>query len=202
MSEQNCYEMLGLTEASSFEDIQAARDRLVQSCGEEPKQKAAIEAAYDAILMERLRLRQEGKIKVPDRIRFAENNPEPSPVPRPAPKLPRPQWLNDLVESPSRQGALWPALTFTGLTLLSLYAPSLGLAVAIAATIYFLNRKEYRFWRAVLLTIAGLVVGMVLGALLAQLLFSQGVPLAWLTPDAVAGALTCLVLWACSSFLR
>ncbi|MEB3252802.1 MAG: CPP1-like family protein [Cyanobacteriota bacterium] len=202
MSEQNCYEMLGLTEASSFEDIQAARDRLVQSCGEEPKQKAAIEAAYDAILMERLRLRQEGKIKVPDRIRFAENNPEPSPVPRPAPKLPRPQWLNDLVESPSRQGALWPALTFTGLTLLSLYAPSLGLAVAIAATIYFLNRKEYRFWRAVLLTIAGLVVGMVLGALLAQLLFSQGVPLAWLTPDAVAAALTCLVLWACSSFLR
>jgi len=202
VSEQNCYEMLGLTEASSFEDIQAARDRLVESCGKEPKQKAEIEAAYDAILMERLRLRQEGKIKVPDRIRFAENNPEPSPVPRPAPKLPRPQWLNDLVESPSRQGALWPALTFTGLTLLSLYAPSLGLAVAIAATIYFLNRKEYRFWRAVLLTIAGLVVGMVLGALLAQLLVSQGVLPTWLTPDAVAAALTCLVLWACSSFLR
>jgi hypothetical protein len=202
VSEQNSYELLGLTEASSFEDIQAARDRLVESCGEEPKQKAAIEAAYDAILMERLRLRQEGKIRVPDRIRFAENNPEPPPVPRPAPRLPRPQWLNDLVEAPSREGALWPALSFTGLTLLSLYAPSLGLAVAIAAAIYFLNRKEYRFWRSVLLTIAGLVLGMVLGALLAQLLVSQGLLPAWLTPDAVAAAFACLVLWVCSSFLR
>jgi uncharacterized membrane protein YfcA len=74
--------------------------------------------------------------------------------------------------------------------------------VAIAAAIYFLNRKEYRFWRSVLLTIAGLVAGMVLGALLAQLLVSQGVTLGWLTPDAVAAAFTCLVLWACSSFLR
>jgi hypothetical protein len=54
----------------------------------------------------------------------------------------------------------------------------------------------------VLLTIAGLVAGMVLGALLAQLLVSQGVTLGWLTPDAVAAAFTCLVLWACSSFLR
>jgi hypothetical protein len=41
-----------------------------------------------------------------------------------------------------------------------------------------------------------------LGALIAQLLVSQGLLPAWLTPDAVAAAFACLVLWVCSSFLR
>ena len=73
MSEQNVYyETLGLTEASSFEEVQSAKARLVAECEDNPQKKESIEAAYDAILMERLRLRQEGKIKVPDRIRFAE----------------------------------------------------------------------------------------------------------------------------------
>ena len=58
MSDKNSYELLGITEASTFEEIQEARDRLVHQYIEEPKQQAAVEAAYDAILMERLRLRQ------------------------------------------------------------------------------------------------------------------------------------------------
>ncbi|HIK43912.1 MAG TPA: CPP1-like family protein [Leptolyngbyaceae cyanobacterium M65_K2018_010] len=202
MSEQNSYELLGLTEASSFEEIQEARDRLIDACGDEPKQKAEIEAAYDAILMERLRLRQEGKIKVPDRIRFAENNPEPSAAPKPTPKLPRPDWLAGLVDTPSRDDVLWPAITFGGLALLGFYAPSLALAVAIGSAIYFLNRKENRFWRSVLLTLAGLAAGLVLGLTVGQLLIPQGVQLAWATPDALAAAITCLLLWTISSFLR
>ncbi|XGB42979.1 MAG: CPP1-like family protein [Nodosilinea sp. LVE1205-7] len=39
MSDQNSYELLGLTEASSFEDIQAARDRLVQEGSEDPRKR-------------------------------------------------------------------------------------------------------------------------------------------------------------------
>ena len=76
MSDQNYYDTLGLDENSSFEEIQEAKERLIAQCEDDRKQKEAIEAAYDAILMERLRLRQEGKIKVPDRIRFAEEVPE------------------------------------------------------------------------------------------------------------------------------
>ena len=73
MSEQNVlYETLGLTEASSFEEVQSAKTRLSAEYKDDPQRKESIETAYDAILMERLRLRQEGKIKVPDRIRFAE----------------------------------------------------------------------------------------------------------------------------------
>jgi hypothetical protein len=115
MSDQNSYELLGLTEASTFEEIQAARDRMVDRYAEDPQQQAAVEAAYDAILMERLRLRQEGKIKVPDRIRFAENVPETPPAVKAAPALPRPDWLNNLVDTPSRDDILWPALLPTAL---------------------------------------------------------------------------------------
>lgn len=202
MSDQNSYELLGLTEASTFEEIQAARDRMIAECGEEPQQKANIEAAYDAILMERLRLRQEGKIKVPDRIRFAENTPEPVPTAKVTPSLPRPTWLSDLVDTPSRDDVVWPALTFTGLALLGFASPSLALAVALGAAIYFLNRKENKFWRAVLLTIGGLAVGLGLGLTVGQLLIPQGAQLAWATPDAIASAVTCLSLWTVSSFLR
>ncbi|MBD2234165.1 CPP1-like family protein [Phormidium tenue] len=202
MSDQNSYELLGLTEASTFEEIQAARDRLVDHYAEEPKQQAAVEAAYDAILMERLRLRQEGKIKVPDRIRFAENVPETPPIAKATPSLPRPDWLNGLVDTPSRDDILWPGVTYAGLGLLGFAAPSLSLAVAIGAAIYFLNRKENKFWRSVLLTIAGLAVGLALGLTVGQLLIPQGAQFAWATPDAIAAAVTCLALWTISSFLR
>jgi hypothetical protein len=202
MSDQNSYELLGLTEGSTFEEIQEARDRLVEQYAEEPKQKAVVEAAYDAILMERLRLRQEGKIKVPDRIRFAENAPvAPAPT-KSAPSLPRPDWLSGLVDTPSRDDILWPAVTYGGLALLGFAAPSLALALAIGAAIYFLNRKENKFWRSVLLTIAGLAAGLALGLTVGQLLIPQGAQFAWASPDAIAAAVTCLSLWTVTSFFR
>jgi hypothetical protein len=186
MSTQNSYEVLGLTEGSSFEEIQAARDRLVEECADEPKRKEAVEEAYDAILMERLRLRQEGKIKVPDRIRFAENNPEPMAQPQASPSLSRPDWLSSLMDAPSREEVLWPGVTFGALLLFGFYAPSLALALAMGAAIYFLNRKEKRFWRSVLLALGGLAVGLGLGLTVGQLLIPQGAQFSWASPDAIA----------------
>jgi hypothetical protein len=202
MSEQNSYETLGLTEASSFEEIQEARNRLVAECADDRRQVEAIEAAYDAILMERLRLRQEGKIKVPDRIRFAENVSEPPPASQPTTAASSPDWLSGFVDTPSREDILWPAVVFAGLALLGFAAPSLSLPVGVACAVYFLNRKENRFWRSVLLTLAGLVIGLALGVTVGQLLIPQGAQFAWAQPDAIAAALTCLVLWVLSSFLR
>ncbi len=72
MSDQNPYEKLGVSEDASFDEIQEARNRLLEQHGGDGKNLEMIEAAYDAILMERLRMRQEGKIKVPERIRFPE----------------------------------------------------------------------------------------------------------------------------------
>ncbi|HEY9878711.1 MAG TPA: CPP1-like family protein [Leptolyngbyaceae cyanobacterium] len=202
MSDQNSYETLGLTEASSFDEIQEARNRLMEEHAGDRKQLEAVEAAYDAILMERLRLRQEGKIKVPDRIRFAENVSEPPPsAPLPV-KASGPDWVSDLVDTPSREDILWPGVAFFGLAVFGFFAPSLALALGVGCAIYFLNKKENKFWRSILLTIGGLFVGFALGLTVGAFLIPQGAQFAWATPDAIASALTCLVLWGFSSFLK
>jgi hypothetical protein len=77
MSEQSPYEQLGVTIDASFDEIQEARDRLTDQHSGERQVVESIEAAYDAILMDRLRMRQEGKIKVPERIRFPERQAPP-----------------------------------------------------------------------------------------------------------------------------
>lgn len=203
MSQQNAYETLGLTEASSFDEIQEARSRLVDACGDDRKQIEAIETAYDAILMERLRLRQEGKIKVPDRIRFPEKLAEAAAEQVPSlPKASSPEWLQGVMDSPSRAELLWPSVTFLALAALGVYAPPTGLALGVACSVYFLNRKERKFWRSVLLTLGGLVVGLGAGLLLGGLLIPQGAQFDWATPEVIATVVTFLVLWLTSSFLR
>jgi hypothetical protein len=206
MSEQNSYDTLGLDESSSFDEIQAARTRLLEQCAGDRKQMDSIEAAYDAILMERLRLRQEGKIKVPDRIRFAEEAPE-APAPQSKAPLPsRPNWMAQVLDTPERNDVLIPGAVFLGLLVLgTLLAPSLALALGVICSLYFLNRKERRFWRAILWTLGGLVVGMTFGVIIGQTLASQGLIIAGSeegTIQGVASALTLLVFWLVSSFLR
>ncbi len=53
MSDQNNYEKLGVTEDATFDEIQDARSRLLQQYSGDRKHLETIEAAYDAILMER-----------------------------------------------------------------------------------------------------------------------------------------------------
>lgn len=80
MSEQTPYQQLRVSENATFEEIQESRNLLMQEYNGDRQKIEAIEAAYDAILMQRLKLRQEGKIKVPDRIRFAEKVAETPPA--------------------------------------------------------------------------------------------------------------------------
>ena len=72
MSQQSPYEQLGVSEDATFEEIQAAKQRVLAQLGGDDTLQNNIEAAYDAILMERLKLRQQNKIKVPEEIRFPE----------------------------------------------------------------------------------------------------------------------------------
>ncbi|MBE7385221.1 MAG: CPP1-like family protein [Leptolyngbya sp. SIO1E4] len=206
MTDRNSYDTLGLDESSSFEQIQEARERLLEECEGDRKRMDAIEAAYDAILMERLRLRQEGKIKVPDRIRFAEEAAEKAESQPSNNAITGPAWLADFLDTPSRNEILLPAGVFAVLVLVGLAIPSLALAVGVGCTVYFLNRKEYRFWRAILLTLLGLAVGLIVGIALGQLVAAPGAA-AFSIPEQgvvqiVAAILTLIVFWAESSFLR
>lgn len=170
MSEPSFYEKLGVTENASFDEIQEARNHLIEQHSGDQKLIESIESAYDAILMERLKMRQEGKIKVPERIRFPEKATAPQPSFAPIPAKNSPLWLQNLVDRPSLRDLLWPSGWFSILSLLVFLYPSpdqsklsLALAVGLGLTLFWVNRKENKFGRAILLTLGGLFLGVGLG---------------------------------------
>ena len=207
MSEQNPYEKLGVTEDATFDEIQDARAHLVQQYSGDDKRLEAIEAAYDAILMERLRMRQEGKIKVPEGIRFAERLSQTPRKESSAPAKKSAAWLQRLLDQPSLTDVLLPGSLFLGLSALSVFYSAgnqvlqFVLIIGVGASLYFLNRKEQKFGRAVLLTISGLIAGLIAGGLLGNLLEAQILDIN-LTVEQFSTVVTFILLWVVSSFLR
>jgi hypothetical protein len=203
MSGNSHYELLGVNESSSFDEIQEARNSLLAEKSGDRKQTEAIEAAYDAILMDRLRLRQEGKIKVPERIRFPERLVEPPPDFAPSTPQQARGWLKNLFDKPVVSDMVLPGGMFLGLGALGVLLgnPTLPLALGVGLCLYFLNQKDRKFLRSFLLTLGGLVVGCVAGLQLGELLASQlaSVPIAL---ETFAAGVALVVLWIVSSFLR
>lgn len=213
MSEKNNYETLGLDENSSFEEIQGARNRLLKEHNGDRKQSEAIETAYDAILMDRLRLRQEGKIKVPDRIRFPERPAEPTAPPVSLSTQQAPAWAQQFLDNPSQNEVLWPAIAFSCVALLALLAnptnpstanlPTISLTLGTGFCFYFLLRKENKFFRSLGLTLVGLIIGGLLGTVLNGLIVPPlgelGLEMSSQAFDVIT---TAIVLWVISCFAR
>ncbi|MDY7050412.1 MAG: CPP1-like family protein [Microcystis panniformis WG22] len=206
MSEQNPYEQLGVTEESSFEEIQEAKQRLVQQYQNDSKIVESIEAAYDSVLMDRLRMRQEGRIKVPDRIRFPERLTIPVES-KPVTSNKSPNWWRSSIDTPSAQDIGVPAVIYACLGAITLLVPDpsgsllpLLLAFGVFVNIYFFNRKEKRFGRALLFTLAGLVLGVALGAGLASLAAKADLNI--FGDRQIYALITFLIFWVISSFFR
>ena len=208
MSEQNAYEQLGVGENASFEEIQDAKKRLIQQHSSDSKKVESIESAYDTIIMDRLRLRQEGKIKVPERIRFPERAPEaPSNLTTNVSSQNSANWLQQFIDNPSQADILLPTGIFLVLASIAVFAQTpaqsplpLLMALGFMANIYFLNRKEGRFGRALLMSLVALFVGIGLGSGLAQLMVSQGGVV--LGAEKLASTITFCLFWLASCFLR
>lgn len=205
MSAQSPYEKLGVSEDASFEEIQSARARLVEELAGDQRKIAEVEAAYDALLMERLRLRQEGKIKVPDRIRFPEKLATPAPVETPAPVGKSPEWLQKFIDQPSTADIALPGAVMTGLgALVYFYSEAsvlqVAMAIATGSALYFVYRKERKLGRSVLVGIGGLIVGFAIGGILFSLLQPHvpGLP----SNEVFISLVTFLILWLFSSFIK
>ncbi len=216
MNTQNPYEQLGVSESASFDEIQAARNQLFEQHQADPKQQEQIEAAYDAVLMERLKLRQEGRIKVPDRIRFPEKVAAPSPVPVAVSATSASSWLQNWLDTPEPKDIWLPAGIYAGLSALVALSPlfhlplpaaynllQMALVLGVGSGFYFLYRKESKLGRAVLLGVMGLVLGYVIGGTLEALLKSQLAIAGLSSPlPLFATVITFIVLWLVSAFLR
>lgn len=203
--DQSPYEKLGVQENASFDEIQAAKKRLTQAYQHDQKIVEIIEAAYDSIIMDRLRLRQEGKIKVPEGIRFPEEKIMETKTQFALPNNQATVWLQDFLDTPSQQEILQSAGLFLALSVVTIFAEasflSLLMSLAFAASIYFLNRKEQRFGRSVLITLVGLLLGIVFGGGLAFLVNTQA-GINFLTNDQISSIASFVVFWLVSSFLR
>ena len=207
MSDQSPYEKLGVSVDASFDEIQDVRNRLLEQHGGDGNVREVIEATYDAILMERLRMRQEGKIKVPERIRFPEKRVPSSPQTSQTLGQQSPAWLKRSIDQPKLTDVLLPGAWYLGLSATSVLYPGgsgqvlqLSLVVGVAIGVYFLNRKEGKFGRAVLFTLVSLIAGLIAGGLLAGLILP--LPLITLTANQFSTLLTFILMWLVSSFLR
>jgi Protein CHAPERONE-LIKE PROTEIN OF POR1-like len=207
MSQQSPYEQLGVAEDATFEEIQAAKQRVIAKLSGDRQLQDNVEAAYDAILMERLKLRQQGKIKVPDGIRFPEKLPTAVPKFTTPSIANSPSWVRDTFERPSQSqilttsgvyavlggAALVPSVANTGL-------PTL-IAIGTGFSLYFINQKQRRFKRALL----GSLIALIIGTAVAGLLINYAhlpVGKIGLQGEVFAGLLTFILLWVASSFTK
>jgi hypothetical protein len=206
MSQQNPYEQLGVAEDATFEEIQAAKQRVLARSGSDRQLQDDVEAAYDAIIMERLKLRQQGKIKVPDGIRFPE---KPIAV---VPKFPSlsatnsASWLGDTFERPNQSEILTTSGVYVvlgGVALIPTAEAALPTLVAFGTgfSLYFINQKQRRFKRALLGTLIALVLGTIIAGVLVNALHLP-VGKIGLHGDVFAGLLIFLLLWITSSFTK
>jgi hypothetical protein len=207
MSQQSPYEQLGVAEDATFEEIQAAKQRVIAQLGGDRQRQDNIEAAYDAILMERLKLRQQNKIKVPEEIRFPEKLLTVVPNFRPPTLGNSPSWLSDTFERPTRSeilttsgvyallsgAALLPTLSASG-------SPTL-MALGTGFSLYFINQKQRRFRRALLGSLTALAIGTMVAEILVNYLHLP-IGQIGLHGDVFAGLLTFLCLWIVSSFTK
>ena len=213
MSEQTPYEQLEVAEDASFDDIQSARDRKVKVYQDDERSRAQVEVAYDAILMDRLRKRQEGKIKVPEGIRFAErmaDKPQKLSLPR---MNPTSSWMQRTMDSPSTReisilGGAYGVLGGIGLLVQQNGAASasstlqLLLAIGLGINLYWLNRKEQKLGRAVLLSLAALSIGWLVGAAFLEGFHQSGLLTDAAQDNVVVTVAVLFVFWLVSSFLR
>ncbi|YAI82013.1 MAG: CPP1-like family protein [cyanobacterium endosymbiont of Rhopalodia sterrenbergii] len=205
MSKQSPYEVLGINDSASFEEIQEAKNLLSQKYCEDNKVVENIEVAYDAIIMDRLRMRQEGKIKVPDRIRFPEKSLEISPTPLSLSLDDSLPWLQGFIDTPSSNDILWTTGIFATLATFTVIISSnkipFILVLGVFTSIYFLNRKEQQFVRAFSISIIGLLIGVISGTAIIGLLSSANFNVS-LDSDKLTGVVTFVMFWLISSFMR
>ncbi len=185
-SQPSPYERLGIETGAGFEAVQAAKQARLDEVGENPQARAQIEAAYDAVLMDRLKERQQGKVSTAAlnaSAREAKAPPSASPARRSLPSLPKlaalpkpslPKPSLPALELAEGQQRWLPVGGFALLTLLLLVAPAssaeLVLALSTLFSVVLLQRRSRRLLQAVGFSILLLSLGLGIGALLLQLL--------------------------------
>ncbi len=210
MNDLSAYEKLGVSEDASFDEIQEAKKKLSLKYQNDVQVVETIEQAYDTIIMQRLKMRQEGKIKVPDQIRFPEKT-ESVKIATPTKNLKNltnqsSNCLNNFIDSPSSRDITISTIIFLILATITVFNPnnnnlSLLLTTGVAVSFYFLYQKERLFWRSAAIILVSFLSGIFLGSILANTIVSSGFNLS-INSDQFATIFTFFCFWFSSSFFR
>ncbi|MFM1798746.1 MAG: hypothetical protein RLZZ117_1024 [Cyanobacteriota bacterium] len=211
------YSFLEIAPESSFEDVQTARQAKLDAVGDDPLARSRVEAAYDAILMDRLKERQAGRVSSAAR---SASQKETAPTPaRPSlpqlpqlPSLPLPRLGGGAKPARPLTIALatgrerwFPLIAHGSLLLLALglpgAAPDSLMALGALATVINLVRRNGGFFRSVGCALLLLVVGLGLSlALFAALGLPAGSAMG-IQPIQVQTALALLALMLGALFI-
>jgi hypothetical protein len=202
------YERLGVAADASFDEVQAAKLARLEEVGDDTMARSRIEAAYDAVLMDRLKERQQGRVSSAAKSASQREQLAPPPPRLAVPALPQlqlPKVAAPQLALPGLELAtgreLWFPLATTGVLLLLLllaptFPPDLVLALATAMAVINLQWRHRRFLAAVGWGFGLLCLGLLLGALLTGALSSTlplGLPLSSLQVQGLPALLLLLL---------
>ena len=214
------YTRLGLSQDATFEQVQAAKARCIAEVDGDDQARARVEAAYDAVLMARLRGRQQGQVSpaaatasqreegVGSASLTGPSFPGTSVLQKLRTNLPdpsqslaslTPQW--SLVEGQGRLVRVIAGIVGLGLLLVSVASVQLVLALACIGVFLSQVRRGRRPLASLGWTLLALLVGLVVGSLFTTTLSPTALQQLSITPAQIQALPAAVLLWLAALFL-
>jgi hypothetical protein len=214
------YTRLGLCQDATFEQVQAAKARCIAEVDGDDQARARVEAAYDAVLMARLRGRQQGQVSpaaatasqreegVGSASLTGPSFPGTSVLQKLRTNLPdpsqslaslTPQW--SLVEGQGRLVRVIAGIVGLGLLLVSVASVQLVLALACIGVFLSQVRRGRRPLASLGWTLLALLVGLVVGSLFTTALSPTALQQLSITPAQIQALPAAVLLWLAALFL-
>ena len=214
------YIRLGLSQDATFEQVQAAKARCIADVDGDDQARARVEAAYDAVLMARLRDRQQGQVS-PAAATASQREEGVGSAPLTGPSFPgtsvlqnirtnlpdpsqslaslAPQW--SLVEGQGRIVRTIAGIIGLGLLLVSVASVQLVLALACIGVFLSQVRRGRRPLASLGWTLLALIVGLLVGSLLTTALSPTALQQLSITPAQIQALPAAVLLWLAALFL-
>ena len=214
------YTRLGLSQDATFEQVQAAKARCIADVDGDDQARARVEAAYDAVLMARLRGRQQGQVS-PAAATASQREEGVGSAPLTGPSFPgtsvlqklrtnlpdpsqslaslTPQW--SLVEGQGRLVRVIAGIVGLGLLLVSVASVQLVLALACIGVFLSQVRRGRRPLASLGWTLLALLVGLVVGSLFTTALSPTALQQLSITPAQIQALPAAVLLWLAALFL-